>query len=513
MMPRVAIIGAGPGGLGAAMLLSRAGVPVTLFDQHREVGGRTRTIEAGNYRFDLGPTFFLYPRILEEIFAACDRNLHSEVELVRLDPMYRLLYGDGSELEVTSDPQRMAASIEQLSPEDGPNYSRYMEDTRRKFERFRPCLQRPFLSWRDTLSPSVLRLLPWLRPWQSVEGELRRYFRDSRVRLAFTFQSKYLGMSPFKCPSLFSILPYLEHDFGVYHPIGGCGEVSKAMGRVAEDLGVELRLGEPVREILFEGKRAVGLRTDAGEFQADALIVNADFARAMKKLVPNHLRRRWRDSRIAKKKFSCSTFMMYLGIEAPCDQLAHHSIYLPSDYSGILDDIETHHRLSDDPALYIQNAGVTDTTLAPRGHSTLYVLAPVTHQHANVDWSVEKARFRNLVMKRLSKLVPDLEGRIRVERIVTPAQWDLDEGIHLGATFNLAHNLGQMLHRRPRNRFEDVDGVYLTGGGTHPGSGLPVIYESARITARLLLADWNQPTAWLDPPDCPSALVSVEDER
>jgi phytoene desaturase len=334
-----------------------------------------------------------------------------------------------------------------------------------------------------------------------VDGELSRYFSDPRVRLAFTFQSKYLGMSPFNCPSLFSILSYLEYDFGVWHPIGGCSAVSERMARLAEELGVEFSLGESVTRVLFDGRRAVGVRTDQGEYLADALVINADFAHAMTRLVPNHLRRRWTDEKIARKRFSCSTFMMYLGIDGRLDGLDHHTIYTSGDYLGNLADIETNKRLSLDPSLYIQNASVTDPTLAPRGMSTLYILAPVPHQTANIAWAREREPFRARLLDQLAQLgVRDLERRIRFEKIVTPDDWAAGYAVYRGATFNLSHTLDQMLHLRPRNRFEDLDGVYLVGGGTHPGSGLPVIYESARITSRLLLGDLGHDPGWLDEP-------------
>jgi phytoene desaturase len=210
----------------------------------------------------------------------------------------------------------------------------------------------------------------------------------------------------------------------------------------------------------------------------------------MRKLVPDQLRRRWTDSRIARKRFSCSTFMMYLGIEGRYDDLPHHTIYIAKDYDRNLCDIEKDHCLSQDPSFYVQNASVTDDSLAPRGMSTLYVLVPVSHAHENVNWSEQRDTFRQLALRQMTKIgVHDVESRIRSERILTPDDWQSQHQIHLGATFNLSHNLGQMLHRRPHNRFEDLDGVYLTGGGTHPGSGLPVIYESARITSRLIQQD------------------------
>jgi phytoene desaturase len=408
----------------------------------------------------------------------------------QLDPQYRLIFGAGGELLCTPDVERMVAEIAKLAPADAPAFRRFMAENRVKLEKFAPCLQSPFLEWTDLVDMRLLAVLPYLKPWKSLHAELAGYFRDPRLQLAFTFQSKYLGMSPFQCPSLFSILSFLEYEHGIWHPLGGCNALTRGMARVAQELGVTIRLDEPVRELLFEGRRAVGARTAQAEHRADAVVVNADFGHAMTTLVPNGLRRRWTDETLARKRFSCSTFMLYLGVEGPCDELQHHNIFVAANYRQNLDEIENRHVLTEDPSFYVENPSRTDATVAPAGHSALYVLIPVSHQHPNIDWSQERARYRQVALRQLAKVgLTDLEKRIRFERIVTPADWEGKVGIYRGATFNLAHNLGQMLHLRPRNRFEEFERMYLVGGGTHPGSGLPVIFESARISARLLLED------------------------
>lgn len=490
MPKKIVIIGAGPGGLTSAMLLAKAGLDVTVFESGDRVGGRTGCITEQGYKFDVGPTFFLYPQILEEIFESVGYDLWKEVEMRRLDPQYRLIFGEGGQLDATPDIERMVAEIAKLAPSDAPHFRRFMADNRVKLEKFSPCLQNPFLGWKSLMQTRLLAVLPYLKPWKSLHSELAGYFKDPRLQLAFTFQSKYLGMSPFQCPSLFSILSFLEYEHGVFHPIGGCNAIMEAMARMARKLGVDIRLNERVEELHFTGKRVAGVRTATGSHFADAVVSNADFGHFMTRLVPDHLRPRWTDAKLAKKKFSCSTFMLYLGVEGAVPEFSHHNIYVAKNYRENLLDVEERHVLSDDPSFYVQNACVTDPGLAPAGHSTLYVLVPVSHQHENINWDQVAQKYRALALQQLAKIgLTDIEKRIRFERIVTPADWESGLGIYRGATFNLSHNLTQMLNFRPQNRFEDLQGLYLVGGGTHPGSGLPVIFEGARITSRLVLED------------------------
>lgn len=497
-MKKVCIVGAGPGGLATAMLLAKAGVQVTVLERLPHVGGRTSTYSADGFHFDVGPTFFLYPRVLREIFAAVGRDMDTEIPMVKLDPQYKLIFGQGGELTATPDLAQMEKAIGALAPADVPGFRRFYEENKKKLASFTPILSSPFLSWRDLLRSDMLKMLPLIRPWASLQKDLSRYFQDPRIQLAFSFQSKYLGMSPFRCPSLFSILSFLEYEYGVFHPIGGCGAVTRAMARVATELGADIRLGEPVEEIEFTGKRPTGVYTNERYYACDSLVINADFARAMQRLVPDRLRKRWSNQQLKRKHFSCSTFMMYLGVDGVYDNVAHHNIYISKDYSGNLRDIELEHRVSSDPSFYVQNACVTDKSLAPAGMSTIYALFPVSHQHSNIDWSVEKGHFRQLALRQMEKAgLHGIEDRIVSERIITPDDWDSQFQLHLGSTFSLAHSLGQMLHLRPRNRFEDLDSVYLVGGGTHPGSGLPVIFESARISTRLLLQDAGLDPSWI----------------
>jgi len=486
---RVVVVGAGPGGLATALLLARAGVHVTLVERDGAVGGRTKTVEApGGYRFDIGPTFFLYPQILADIFESCGERLEDHVDLKRLDPQYHLVFEQGGEIRATGDVPRLEAEIARIAPDDAVNVERFFTENRTKLNFFKPVLEQAFHRFSSMASPAMLAALPHLHPGRSVDRDLKRYFADPRVRLAFSFQTKYLGMSPFRCPSLFTILSFLEYEHGVYHPVGGCGAVSEAMAGLARRMGVDIRLNTTVERVLFEGKRASGVVAGGETLTADAVVINGDFAKVIQDLVPEKRRPRWRDTKIAKARLSCSTFMLYLGIEGPMPEaLGHHTILLAKEYERNLKEI-TDGVLPSEPSFYVQHAGATDGGMAPPGHTALYVLVPVPNLKSGIDWAVEAPRYRRLVLERLKLLgLRDIESRIRYERVVDPRDWRDEFAVHEGATFNLSHDLMQMLWFRPHNRFGP--GLYLVGGGTHPGSGLPVIYEGARISARLLIEE------------------------
>ena len=500
----VAIIGAGPGGLASALLLAKSGVKVTVFERSKGVGGRNKVFERDGFTFDLGPTFFHYPEVIEDIFKAIGLDAHEELKLKRLDMNYRLIFGQGGSLDCTSDVEQMCERIAELSGEKNAiAFRKYLEDNRLKLDSSKHCLQEPWFGIKDLFSKRALRVSKVLRPHRSVAKDLMKLFDDDRLMLAMSFQTKYLGMSPFNCPSLFTMLAFLEYEYGIFHPLGGLGTVSARMGEIAKDMGVDFRMEEEVTEVIMDNKTIKGVVTKNGPFLADKVIMNADFAQGMTSLFPDKIRKKWSNKKIDSKKYSCSTFMLYLGVNKKFDHLPHHQIYASENYVGNLEDIEKHHRITwDDPSVYVQNACVTDPQMAPEGCSTVYALIPVSHIHENIDWNKEKGPFRDRIISQIeSKLgFEGLSESIVSELIITPEEWG--EHCYRGAVFNLAHGLDQMLWKRPKNEFDEIKNLYLVGGGTHPGSGLPVIYESARISSKLLLdslgirPDWNGVDTW-----------------
>ena len=500
----VLIVGAGPGGLASALLLAHSGVKVTMLEKSSEVGGRTKIVEMDGFKFDRGPTFFHYPEVIEEIILAIGRDALSELVLIPLDPSYRLTFGAGGSIDATSDLEQMTERIRELSGDkSAAGFERYVTENRKKLDFSRVCLQTPWKGPSDLLTKRAMKVATILKPWASVASDLERLFDDERVRLAMSFQTKYLGMSPFHAPSLFTILAFLEYEYGIFHAKGGLGSITKKMSEIAMEMGAEIKLNTEVNELIYDGKTVIGVKTNNGEYRAEKIILNADFAHAMTTLIPDSRRKKLSNKKLEKKGYSCSTFMLYLGLDKLYADAPHHQIYASKDYENNLKDITQHKITWDDPSLYVQNACITDPSLAPAGKSTLYVLVPVPNTDESIVWDDIKEEYSEVILDMMEKKLgfDNLRDSIVSQTIVTPDDWGSSD-IYRGAVFNLAHSLDQMLWRRPHNRFEEFDNLFLVGGGTHPGSGLPTIFESGRITSKLVLSDlgiepdWNGIDTW-----------------
>ncbi len=486
---KVIIIGAGPGGLSSAMILAHRGHDVTIYEKEDKVGGRTSPIKHDGYTFDLGPTFIMLPKIFEDIFNLAGKNLHDYISWHRLNTLYNLNFHDGRKFSVYFDKDKIKQEIARLFPGDEYNYDKYMERESLKYDRTFRCLEMPYGKFYNYLRRKLLKALPYMDLDKTIYEVLSKYFTHEDMKISMTFQAKYLGMSPWNCPGTFSMLSYVEHRFGIYHPIGGVHKITESMAKVVDENGGKIILNKAVKKIIVENKKAVGvLFEDGTEDRGDEIIMNADFAYGMMHLLDEKYRKSWNNKKIENAPYSCSTFMMYLAIDKKYNNLEHHNVFFAEDYKKNVEQIFDDKVLPQDPSFYIQNASKTDDTLAPEGCSTIYVLVPVPNLKSNINWDIEKEKYRELILNQIIKKtdMKDIKDHIIFEKIITPQDFEKKVNVYKGAVFNLAHNISQMLYLRPHNKFEDIDNMYLVGGGTHPGSGLPTILESGRIVADII---------------------------
>ena len=483
---KIGIVGAGPGGLTSAMLLAHQGFDVTVLEMANEVGGRSAPIHIDGFTFDTGPTFLMMKYILDEIFESCDRKSTDYLKFKLLDPMYQLNFQDLT-MQISSDKEKMSAEINKYFPGNETGLDKFYLKEGKRYEKIIKNLYRDYSSLTSILSPKLLGALPSFFARGSIFDNLGNYFKEEKLRVCFTFQSKYLGMSPWECPASFTMIPYVEHQFGIYHVMGGLNQIPKAMAKVVEEENGAVITGKTVEKIVTSGKKVTGVQLDDGErMDFDKVIVNADFGYAMTDLFEPNDVKKYSPEKLEKKKFSCSTFMLYLGVDKKYSA-PHHNIFFANNYRQNIADIGEG-RLSEDFSFYVQNASVTDETLAPKGKSAVYILVPVPNNRSNIEWDSEENAYKEKVLDKVEERtqMSDIRDHIEVEKTIAPKHWENDYNVYIGATFNLAHNLSQMLYFRPHNRFGELKNLYLVGGGTHPGSGLPTIYISGIVTAGLI---------------------------
>jgi phytoene desaturase len=489
----IVIVGAGPGGMATAMRLAAAGYQVDIYEAADRVGGRMRGLELGDYHFDTGPTILQVPRVYDELFGECGLRFSDYVTLARLDPNTRIAFWDQTHIDLTSDIPAFKQQLARFGADLPAAFERwYVEHLRKNEIGYGPYLGTPVRSPLGYLKPNeIMAALPF-RPWESLYDHFQRYFQDERLVYALGYQAKYLGMHPTACSSVFSLVTFLEFAEGIWHPIGGFRGLAQGLARAAEDLGVNIHLQQPVRQVLVEDGQARGLLLEDGRtIRADAVVVNADFGHALTHLIPDHARGSYTDRKLKSMEFSCSTFMLYLGVDRRWNDLPHHQLYLSENIrrhdplwarSAVLDE--------GDPSFYVCNPTIVDPQNAPEGHSTLFVLVPIPNTAYGVDWPAKQQSYRNLILKQMAKLgYDDIEQHIVAEHSYTAETWRDEHRTHLGAVFNLIHSWNQLGPLRPHIRHNGAGKLYWIGGAVHPGSGLMTILEAARSAAHFIGED------------------------
>lgn len=490
--PRAIVIGAGLGGLAAAMRLGAKGYAVTLVDRLEGPGGRGSAIERDGHRFDLGPTIVTVPGVFRDLWRACGRDFDADVDLRPLDPFYEIRWPDGSRFAATQDTARMRGEVERLSPGEGTGYDRFLKDSERRYLfGFENLGRRPMHQLWELIK--VLPTFAWLRADRSVAAHAAKRFRDPRLQMAFSFHPLFIGGDPFRVTSMYILVSHLEKEFGVHYAIGGVEAIAKAMVDVIEGQGGFVRFGAEADEILIDKGRARGVRLTGGEIlTADIVVSNADSGHTYERLLRNHRRSRWTDGRLRRSRWSMGLFVWYFGTRGTRDlwpDAGHHTILNGPRYQGLVDDIFIRGKLAEDMSLYVHRPSVTDPTVAPEGGDTFYALSPVPHLgHENgVDWSELAETFRATVQSVLEdQLLPGLGAHLTASEVFTPETFRDRYLSPLGSGFSIEPRILQSAWFRPHNVSEEAKGLFLVGAGTHPGAGLPGVISSAEVLAQLV---------------------------
>lgn len=494
---RAVVIGAGFGGLALAVRLQAAGVQTTLLEKRQKLGGRAYQLIDKGYVFDMGPSLITAPGIIDAVFQAAGRRLVDYVDLVPLDPYYRIYFHDGTHIDYVGNAEQMKAQMAQFNEADAARFDDFMRDVEPIYHSVISDRMgsKPF----DTLA-SMARFVPrvvQLGAWKPVHNFVSSYFKDFRHRFIYSFHPLFVGGSPFNAPSVYLMIPYLEKLGGVWFSRGGMYSVVEALGKVFTELGGEIVTDTEVERIEVSGGRATGVTAQGTHYPADFVVSNGDVGHTYKALIAPEHRRHWTDRKVERTHYTMSCFLLYIGTRKQYPQLEHHTLILSERYRELVKDIFKRRILPDDFSMYLHVPTRTDASMAPEGCESMYVLIPVANKRADIDWASIKQEFAQKVIDFLEEWgMEGLNDALDVLHIFTPDDFESELNATFGNAFAVEPRLSQTAYFRPQNRSEDVDGLYLVGAGTHPGAGVPGVVLSAETTYGCIAEDFGLPDQW-----------------
>ncbi len=490
MKLKIVIIGSGFGGLATAIRLQAKGMQVTLLEKNAEVGGHASQLIKNGYTFDMGPSIITAPELIQRLFECADKRMEDYLDLVKLNPFYRIYFHDGSSLDYTDDGGCMKAQMTCFSKADAGNYDRFMADTRRLYD----ALITDGLGATPFDLPTMLNFLPRalrLRALIPAYDFVKKYFRHPHHRFTFSFHPLFIGGNPFRAPAIYLMIPYLEKAGGVWFCKGGMYGLVQALESAFKALGGIVETDAEVEQILVENREAKAVLAKGQLYEADAIVSNADLAHTYGQLIQPEHRRKWSDKKLRKTQYSMSAFLLYLGVRKKYPQLKHHTLILSERYKGLIDDIFDNKTLADDFSIYLHTPSQTDPAMAPEGCESLYALIPVPNLESEIKWEQMKEKYANKVLTFLEKNfgLTDLRDSIEVLETFTPLDFKMQRNNYLGSAWGIEPKLTQTAYFRPHNRSEDIQKLYFVGANTHPGAGVPGVLLTAETTVKLIVKD------------------------
>lgn len=496
MAKKIVVIGSGFGGLAVAIRLQSKGFEVTIMEKNPMVGGQAYQFKKNGYTFDMGPSLITAPDIIQKVFQSAGKRLEDYLDLIALDPFYRIYFHDGSLLDYSGDSERMKEQMRIFNPHDAQNYDHFIEKTAKLYQAVITdgLGSRPFSDWGTMLNflPRALKLNALF----STYGFAKKYFRDPRHRFAFSFHPLFIGGSPFRAPAVYQMIPYLEKKGGVWFTRGGMYSLVQALEKLFKEIGGKIMVNSEVQEIKISRQKVDGVISKDQFFAADAVISNGDFAHTYGTLINSVHRKKWKDRRLNRVAYSMSAFLLYLGVKRSYPKLLHHTLILSRRYKELVRDIFDRKILPDDFSMYLHVPTRTDQSMAPLGCESMYVLIPVANLKGKIDWNSMARPFTEKVIKFLENDfgLEDLQKNVEVMEAFTPLDFKKTRNNHLGSAWGVEPRLTQTAVFRPHNKSEDIEGLYLVGASTHPGAGVPGVLLTAETTENVVLNDLDHPT-------------------
>ncbi|GAE92920.1 phytoene dehydrogenase [Gracilibacillus boraciitolerans JCM 21714] len=497
MKKKIIVVGAGVAGLASAIRLQHAGYQVSLYEKESTPGGKMNRIEMNGYKFDLGPTIVMMPEIYREIFELCGRNPDDYIPMQKVDPMYRAYYNDRPDdpFDISSDLTEMTKTIESINESDVEGFFHYLQDIYKRFIIAKhDILQRPFRKQRDFYNLPMLRKALKLKTFDTADHFVGKYIKDERLKQLISFQTLYIGISPMNSPSFYTMIPMIQFLYGVWFIKGGMYTMATSMEKLFRELGGEIHYSKNVKEICIENDRATGIVVDDQKISSDFVVCNADFPYAMKNLIHHPVAKgKYTDKKIDSMKYSCSCFLLYLGMDKKYEEIEHvHNFVFSENLNENLHDIFAGNKLTN-ASFYVYIASKLDPSLAPEGKDGLYILMPVSNiATAEYEWNKETIDYyRSYILDSLKKIrgFENIKEEIVSETCFTPLDFESKFNAYNGATFGLQPILSQSNHLRPQSKAKNCSNLYFTGSSTHPGAGVPIVLLSAKIAAQELMHD------------------------
>ncbi len=486
----IIIIGAGIGGLSAAIRLAIAGRRVIIFEKNPAVGGKMSEYRAEGFRWDMGPSVITMRYVLEDLFAAANRKLDDYLSLLPIEPLTRYFYPDGIVFDASRDLPNMMQQIASIEPRDVAGYLAYLAYAARLHRVTGPVFiydQPPGL--RSLLRVPIGDMLH-VDPLRTMDRAIRGFVRSPHLRQLLGRFATYVGASPYQAPATLNVIGHVEMNEGVWYPEGGIYSIARALERLAKELGIEIYTGSGVQKIMIDNGRVKGVMlADGKEVTADQIIANVDVATVYEHLLPTNVTSQAKRQQLIQQETSCSGFIILLGINKRHPQLAHHNIFFSGDYKREFDDIFRREIPPDEPTIYVSITAKTDSQDAPDGHENWFVLVNVPALSSKFDWKTQATIYRDRVLARLADFGLDIQSDIVHEHMLTPHDLEQLSGARRGALYGASSNNRLAAFRRPHNRSADIKGLYFAGGTTHPGGGVPMVMLSGKVAANLLIQD------------------------